>query len=54
MATGFKQIQVTENEWLRYKRLADELAKDVGVKVHINGLIKKAVDVYEAETSKNR
>jgi len=50
MATGFKQIQVSEAEWQRYKDLADKLATDLGVKVHINGLIKKAVDVYESNS----
>lgn len=52
MAAGFKQIQVSEIEWQRYKNLADKLALELGVKVHINGLIKKAVDIYENTQSK--
>lgn len=42
-----KQIQVEYTEWLRYKRLADELSKEFGVKVSINALVKRAVNVYE-------
>ena len=49
---GHKQIQVEYVEWERYKRLARELSEQLDIKVGINALVKRAVNVYEESLKK--
>ena len=44
---AYKQIQVTEEEWLHFQKLAKQMSKELGVHVYINGFVKKAVAFYE-------
>jgi hypothetical protein len=43
----FKQIQVSADEWQKYKELSEQMSKELGIKVHINGFLKRVVFLYE-------